>query len=202
MLPSLFTSVKGMSAIDRLSSCLQAILALSVGALALHPNPALSAERIYFDLGPVLFPLSVESLEIYAKEGRITSEFAPYARQFNDATKSQLRQMLQKPYQMDEVAIYRTTQTPIVEDFLKRLGTVIQTPSGINGFYAIRGALLMAAAQEGNWTVLDVIKHYPTDIRIDTTSAMQLFNPQTIQPSDGTQSQSQPSSCQPSSLFY
>lgn len=143
----------------------------------LCPQSAQSAEQIYFQVGPLLLPLSVESIAIYVNEGRITPEFALYAGQFDRQELEQLRQALQRPYQMDQVAVDRMTQTPIVEDFLQGLGQTIQTPSGINGFYAIRSALLLTASEQNTWTMLDVLRNFPTDIRIDVAAAMKQFRP-------------------------
>lgn len=152
-----------------------------VGVLVvLAPQPALSAEYIYFKMGPLLLPLPTSALETYVNEGRITPDFAPYARQFSDQELAQLRQALQRPYAMDQVAVDRMTQTPIVEDFLQGLGQTIQTESGINGFYAMRGALILAAAESGDWTLLDVIRAFPTNIRIDVAPALKLFRSRSV----------------------
>lgn len=150
-------------------------LMIGMGAIVLTATPVQAAERIYLEVGPLLFSLSVESLETFVQEGEITKEFARYANQFDPQTQEQIRQGLQRPYEMDEVTMYRLTKIPVVADFLQGLGEVINTPSGINGFYAIRSALVLAAAQEGSWTIMDVIRQFPTDIRIDTALAMQRF---------------------------
>jgi hypothetical protein len=147
-------------------------------AIALDAKPAFGAERIYFQYGPLLFPLSVESLDRYADDGKITTEFARYASRFKPQELVQLRQMLKKRFEMDEVAVDRMTDAvPVVKDFLTGLGETIETPSGLNGFHAMRSALVLTAADtHGSWTLLDVIHHVPTDIRIDTQRAMNLYN--------------------------
>lgn len=151
-------------------------LGIGIGTILVSP-PAFGAERIYFKYGPLLFSLPLEALETYVNEGKITPAFALYANQIDDATLNQLRQMLQRTYTMDEVAVYRMTQTPIVEDLLKYLGEIMTTPSGVNGFYAIRSALVLAAAEPGNWTIMDVMRHFPTDLRINVDQAQSLLNP-------------------------
>lgn len=162
-----------MKAIRKLGNRLG--LTLGIGAIVFTASPVQAAEQIYLEVGPLLFSLSVESLETFVQEGKITKEFARYANQFDRQTQEKLRQALQRPYEMDEVTVYRMTEIPVVVDFLRGLGDVINTPSGINGFYAIRSALVLAAAQEGSWTLMDVIRQFPTDIRIDTGLAMQRF---------------------------
>jgi hypothetical protein len=148
---------------------------LGMGAIVLTTSPVQAAEQIYLEVGPLLFSLSVESLETFVQEGKITKELARYANQFDQPMREQIRQTLQRPYEMDEVTVYRLTEIPVVTDFLRGLGEVINTPSGINGFYAIRSALVLAAAQEGSWTLMDVIRQFPTDIRINTELAMKRF---------------------------
>jgi Alpha/beta hydrolase of unknown function (DUF1400) len=150
-------------------------IGIGVGAM-LFSLPAACAERIYLKYGPLMFSLPLEALATYVHEGRITPSFALYAHQVDAATLSQLRQMLQQSYEMDEVAVYRMTQTPIVEDLLRYLGELITTPSGVNGFYAIRSALVLAAAEPGNWTMMDVMRHFPTDLRINVDRAQSLLN--------------------------
>lgn len=71
-------------------------LLLSCGILAIAlPRPAIAAEHIYFAYGPLLFSLSIDALETYVEEGRITPEFAPYANQLEEEMLAQLRQDLQ-----------------------------------------------------------------------------------------------------------
>lgn len=152
-------------------------LLLSCGILAavFQARPAIAAERIYFAYGPLLFSLSIGALETFVTEGRITPEFAPYANRFEDAALAQLRRNLQRRYVMDQVAVDRAIQQPVMEDFFRSLGETITTPSGINGFYAIRSALILAAAEEGSWTMLDALQRFPTDIRIDAEQATMLM---------------------------
>ena len=147
----------------------------------LLPKPAIGAERIYLLYGPFKFPLSVEALEIYATEGRIPSEFAFYANRFDEPILLQLRQMLQKRYYLNQVTLYRFTRTPMVDELLKRMGQIISTHPSRNGFYAIRGALILAATHQKGWTLIDVMHHFPTQgISIKTELAMELLTTEEI----------------------
>ena len=139
-------------------------------------KPAMSAEQIYLLYGPFKFYLSVEALEIYATEGRITKEFAFYANQLDEPTLVKLRQMLQKRYYLNQVTLHRFTRTPMVEEILKRMGEIISTHPSRNGFYPIRGALVSAAINPKGWTFIDVMRHFPTQgISIKTELAMELL---------------------------
>jgi hypothetical protein len=155
------------------------LVALGMLLAIVCPKPAQSAERIYMIYGPLKFSLSIDSLEIYAKEGKITKEFAFYADRFEEKTLSDLRQALQKRYYMNQVDLYRFTHTPIAEDLLKYMGRIISTHYGRNGFYAIRGALISAAANKDGWTAIDVMRNFPTKgIWINTELAMELLKEQ------------------------
>lgn len=146
--------------------------------LPLIPQTALSAEKIYFLYGPFNFPLSVNSLEVYAKEGKITKEFAFYASQFDEQTLIELRETLRKPHYIDGVKFSRLLKTPLMEDLLKSMGKIFSTHPNSSGFYAIRGALILAAIHQGEdgWTAIDVMRHFPTDsIVIDTQLATKML---------------------------
>ena len=61
---------------------------------------------------------------------------------------------------------------------LERVGKVIQTQARQPGFYAIRSALILAAAdeEEGGLTPLNVLKKFPTEaIRIDSEQGFQII---------------------------
>ncbi|ACB53326.1 hypothetical protein cce_3978 [Crocosphaera subtropica ATCC 51142] len=153
-------------------------LGISLFLIPLIPRPVFSAETLYFIYGPLKFSLSVESLEIYAKEGRITKEFAFYASQFDEETLIELRKTLQKRHKIDGVRFSRLLRTPLMEDLLKSMGEVFSTHPQANGFYAIRGALISAALNqdEDGWTAIDIMRHFPTEgISIDTQLAQKML---------------------------
>ncbi len=145
------------------------------------PKPAISAEQIYLLYGPFKFSLSVEALAIYAAEGKITSEFAFYANQFDEPTLAKLREMLQRRYYLNQVTMYRFTHTPMVKEVLRSIGEIISTHRSRNGFYAIRGALISAAANQNGWTFIDFMRHFPTQgMSINTKMAMKLLQKEQI----------------------
>ena len=137
-----------------------------------------AAETVYLIYGPLKFSVSVESLEIYAEEGIITSELAFYTNQFEEETLKQLHETLRKRYKIDGVSFSRLLRTPLMEDLLRYMGQIFSTHNDYNGFYAIRGALISAALHQGEegWTVIDVMQHFPTEgIWLDTERANDLL---------------------------
>ncbi len=136
----------------------------SWGILAVFkPPPLIAAEKIAFSLSVFgEFTLPVEDLEIFAKEGRITSKFAYYANRIESKTLQQLRRILQTSFTKDPVEVYRLTNTPMGEDFLRRLGNIIYTHPQRNGFYAIRAALIQASGEPEGLTAINFLQHFPT----------------------------------------
>ena len=84
----------------------------SLGTMNLKPKPSFGAERISFSL-PVLgeFYISVNSLELYAREGIITPELEFYTKRFKPETVKRLRQALQKQFDVNPTDVYRNQFT-------------------------------------------------------------------------------------------
>lgn len=53
---------------------------------------------------------------------------------------------------------------------------MIKTRTGKNGFYAIRSALVLAAADPEGLTGLSFISHFPTDIQISVKDFLELLD--------------------------
>ena len=132
--------------------------------MALKPKPSWGAERISFSL-PIFgeFQLSVDSLEIFAKEGKITEEFDFYAKRFDRETLNQLRGLLQQQYEISPTIIYRLTNTPLGERLLRQLGEVVYTHPERNGIYAIRAAMILAASEPEGLTAINLMRQFPTE---------------------------------------
>ena len=147
-------------------------LLASLGAmsLALKPKPSLGAERISFSI-PIWgeFHLSVDSLAVFAKEGKITPDFAFYTRFLDEQTLARLRKVLQQQFEFSPATVFRLTKMPMGEDFLRQIGEVIRTHPGRNGLYAIRSALILAAADSEGLTAINVMRQFPTkEIQLNT----------------------------------
>src|SRR5690242_16217466 len=68
--------------------------------------PALVAERITFSFAPFgEFYLSADALELFAKQGKIDSEFAFYAKRFTPQQLALLRSLLQQRFAISPVMV-------------------------------------------------------------------------------------------------
>lgn len=150
--------------------CSRFSLTLGLGLLSIfNAIPAWGAERIAFLYPPFgEFYISVEDLEIFAKEGRITPEFAFYARRATPEQLAQLRDLLQQRFEVSPITVYQFTRSPIGETVLRRLGLVLKADFNRNGFYPLRAALRQAAADSEGLTVINTLRQFPLKtIRLD-----------------------------------
>ncbi len=150
--------------IGKLSTSLGMAL-LNLGLLlspVLMSRPVQGAERIYITYGPVEFSLPIAALELYAREGKINQELAGYASYLDPKQLEQLRNVLITRVDVTPVAIAQFLYSPQGEIILNRVGEVIQTKAGQSGFYAIRAALIKAAADPEGLTLLKVLQEFPT----------------------------------------
>ncbi|PPS43377.1 alpha/beta hydrolase [Chroococcidiopsis sp. TS-821] len=138
-------------------------------------RPSLTAERIYASYSVVERSISVAALEKYAREGILDDELAVYAQYISPQQLEQLRRVLLTRIELTPVAVAQFLYTPQGIILLQRLGQIIQTEARQPGFYAIRSALILAAATPDGLTLLNVLRQFPTrSIRIDLTRSLQI----------------------------
>jgi predicted dienelactone hydrolase len=153
------------------------ILACSGLAAFLPAALGQTAERIRLTLSPLEITVSIESLEIFAKEGRVRRDLAPFVRRLSPEQRVQVRSLLQKRFDVGPTTIARATYSPMAESFLRRVGFLIQQDARANGFYALRAAAILSAADETEGlTVLNFLRQFPgQDIRIDIRDVLYIL---------------------------
>ncbi|BCL33879.1 alpha/beta hydrolase [Nostoc sp. MS1] len=153
---------------------------LSLGLLStvLTAKPGLSAERISLFYPPFgEFSLPVNSLETFAKEGKVDSDLQFYAQRVTPEQLTQLREFLQQRFKVTPTLISQVTYSPIGEQVLQRLGDIVQTDSRQNGFYALRGALIVSASQPQGVSVVNVLRNFPsTNVRLNFSEGVRIVN--------------------------
>jgi len=139
-------------------------------------NPAYGAERIFLSYGAFERSIPIEALETYSREGRVTGDLKSYTRYFSPQQLTQLRTGLRTRINLDLVTIAQFLYSPTGEQLLRRLGTVIRTPSRQSGFYAIRAALILATNEPEGPTALNVLRQFPTQgIRVELSEALAIL---------------------------
>lgn len=151
-------------------------LAIALSPIAVKPSQA--AERIVFSLGAIERSISVESLEIYAEEGRITAELAPYLASLDASTLEQGRGLLLQRADLDVTAVAQFAYTPQGNFLLEQIGQVFRTGARLPGGKGLRGAAILAAANEAEGlTILNLIKRFPTPIlRVDVSQGLAIVS--------------------------
>jgi predicted dienelactone hydrolase len=140
------------------------------------PRVAIAAERLTISYGLLERSISLEGLVNYADRGQLDDELYVYTRYVKPEQRDLLRRSLRLKADLDEVAVSQFLYSPQGQILLQRLGEVIQPESRDNGLYAIRAALILAAAdrQEG-LTPINVLRRFPTPgIRIDLQKTLQI----------------------------
>ncbi|MEG4419815.1 alpha/beta hydrolase [Microcoleus sp. LAD1_D5] len=140
-------------------------------------TPAMGAERIYVTYGALEESVPIESLALFAQEGKIDSNLDGFAQYIKESQLAEIRSALQAKAEISQVTIAQFLYTPQGEVLLRRLGRVIQTKARQPGFYAIRAALILAASDPEGLTILNVLRKFPTyGIRIDIARALGIAN--------------------------
>jgi predicted dienelactone hydrolase len=153
---------------------------LSLGLLStfLTATPGLGAERISFFYPPFgEFSLPVDSLESFAKEGKIDEDLTFYAQRATPQQLAQLRDLLQQRFNVTPTLVSQVTYSPIGEQVMQRLGQLLLTNSRINGFKAIRAALILSAADPQGLTIVNLLRKFPSNtVRLNFTEGLKIVD--------------------------
>lgn len=142
-----------------------------------NSNSVMAAERIYGSYSALELSISVNALENYAKTGVIDDDLAAYQQYLPLQKIQELRRILLSPVKVSPVVVSQFLYTPQGEFLLRRLTQVIKTKSRQSkpSFYALRAALILASAESGGLTLLNVLRKYPTSsIHLDLVQSLEI----------------------------
>ncbi len=149
-----------------------------LGFIGYWTKKAAAAEEIVLSYGALEFPVSIESLETYATTGKIEGELASYTGFLTPIQLQQFKTGLTASADFNHLAIAQFLYSFQGEKILDRVSKVIKTKARQPGFYAIRSALILAAAdaEDGGLTPLNVLKKFPTKVlRIDSRQGLEII---------------------------
>lgn len=151
-------------------------IALGIGSClagCLLSTPAAAAERVYLSIGVFERSIAIDDLEIYAREGRVTSNLRPYLRYFTPKDQEQMRSLLLTQADVSAVAVAQFLYTDQGEALLERISRIIRTQSPEAAPLAIRAALILAADSDDGLTPLNVLNEFPlNDLRISVDATL------------------------------
>ena len=159
------------------SSWVKPLLSLALFPLVLSAGAAWSADRLTISYGLLERSISLKSLQTYAKEGKIAKDLRTYTQFLDEDQEAQLRRILQARVKLSPVAVSQFLYTDPGERLLDRLSQVVRTESNLPGFYALRSALILAAADPQGLTPLNVLEYFPLpDVRIDLSRTLRILS--------------------------
>jgi predicted dienelactone hydrolase len=161
-MPNLFASTKASFS-----------LTASFAAIALTALPGGAAETVTLDFGPFNRSIPVASLEAYAEDGTIDDELAYYLERLSPAGQEDFRTALTASREADVFGLSQWFYAPMGERTLVFAGNLFPTGARLNGQQALRAAILTSAAEDGSYSVMDLIRNYPTEtVRVDAALAL------------------------------
>ncbi len=146
---------------------------LALGAITLTPLPVLAAETVSFDFRLLGRSVPTASLVHFAETGEADAALAPYLRRLTSDQKDGVRKALTASRPVNLQHLSQWFYSSMGEDVLLFAGDLIQTEGRLNGQKALRAALIAAAAEDGEISLLSVIEHFPTrDLRFDLNQVL------------------------------
>jgi len=135
------------------------------------------AQTLYFLYPPFKEPLRVESLDTFAQEGEINKNLGFFLNLSgaNEEAKSKFREALSTPTELDPVLVSRFFNSNLGEEILTRVGNTVQIEGGINGKFALRGALVQAAFDSDGLSLINFFRNLPTNIQLDLQEIRKLY---------------------------
>ena len=154
-------------------SCAATLASLGLFATA---RPSVSAEEIIITYGFFERTIAIEDLAIFANGQGLSPQLSQYAEslRLSEADLMAAQQLLTEEADLSEVALSQFLYTPQGEQLLDTLGEVLQTPTRKSGFFAIRSALILSAADERDGlTLINFLRKFPTPaVRVDVARAL------------------------------
>lgn len=145
-------------------------LILGCGILATGTiQPGQASDRILLSYGPLQLPISLDSLEAYARSGTLAPELAPYLQRFKPEIQAQLRASLSAQLQLSPEQLRQFLHSPLGERMLSGVSALALQPE------VLRQAIIRAAEAESGLSLLGVLRQFPEAAQIDLKKLSQLW---------------------------
>ncbi len=146
---------------------------LVAAALAVMAGPGVASESVFLEFGPLSRSISTVSLEAFAATGEADADLAVFLRRLSPEQQQGLREALTASRAANTLQVSQWFYTPMGEQALLFAGTLVQTDARQNGQQALRSAFIAAAAEDGEISLLDIIRLFPTaSMRVNLTRAV------------------------------
>ena len=132
-------------------------------SVVLSGTGAVAAERIVINVfgGGIQAPVKVADLQTFAETGEKTKTIAQ-AVGISDVNPDTLRGLMTLELGVDVAQLADALYSRTGETVTESIGQVITTRSGYESDKALRAAIILAAADDGRISFLEVLQSYPT----------------------------------------
>jgi predicted dienelactone hydrolase len=136
--------------------------------------PVLAASKVSALYGSLEISVPVSDIEAFAKSGAMSEDFKTYAQILSPQQQSDLRSVLQEKLDVNTLSLERFGGTPMGQELLKRLSTILQTEPRQDGGALLLKGILVAAQDPQGLTILSLIRNFPVnDLRIKVEPLLQ-----------------------------
>ncbi|MEB3337722.1 MAG: alpha/beta hydrolase [Leptolyngbyaceae bacterium] len=132
-----------------------------VALLGLGGGSAIAAEQIILKYSIFQESASVSELTTFAETGEASPSLQSLFRMANQDPEP-VRRVLIQPIQADHVVLDRFLNSFVGKFILTQISQVIYTPAQVADEQALRSALVLSAAADGQISLLEVLQRYPT----------------------------------------
>ena len=141
------------------------LLTLGFGLFALFPSfPISAAEKIKFSIEPLGdFNVSINSLEIFAQDCKITPDLAFYTNHLTPEELIKFRTLLNKSFPLSSIEAFQFFNTSFGKEIIKQLSLAINSPPDQSQPF-LKGAIISAAVNPNGFKIIDVLKNYGSPI--------------------------------------
>ena len=163
---------------QQLSRLHSRLVTLSLGVVSgvLTAIPAFGAQQITISYGPAESYVSINEIQQFVKEGKVTPVLALYGTLLKLKDGDKLRKILQTPLEASPWSVGQFLDTPTGNVILTRVGKVLKTDKNENGYAALRIAIGQASAHPEGLTILRILEEFPGEsIRVDLDFSLELL---------------------------
>ncbi|HIK46243.1 MAG TPA: alpha/beta hydrolase [Leptolyngbyaceae cyanobacterium M65_K2018_010] len=140
----------------------------SLSALASTQVKSWAAEQIWLDYSLLSLSIPVDALERFATQGEVDAALVPFLRRLTPERQEELKTALTKTRSAKAFPLSQFLYSPMGARSINFVGEFMQTDARLNGGLALRSALIMAAADDGEVSALEVMQKFPSQtIQLD-----------------------------------
>jgi hypothetical protein len=133
----------------------------AIVTLCLTAIPALAAEKVRLNYGPLSRSLPLSDLREFAETGETTRKLQSYIKR-SGQDPDQIRAGLNNSAAIDPVRLDSLLNSVPGDLLLEEVGEVIHTPSDRANRQALRSALILDASRDQQISLIDTLEEYPT----------------------------------------